>query len=357
MAHINQLHGGVNSVITVLQQQYWIPKIRQVVRSLLRKCVTCKKVSGKPYSAPEAPPLPKSRTLCAAPFSVTGVDFIGALFVCCMEKEQKVYICLFTCANTRAIHLEVVTDLTEETFLLEFRRFAGRRSLPKLMISDNASTYQSAAKELEMMLSSATLSEQLMKQGTTWQFIPKRAPWYGGFWERLIGLTKTTLKKVFGRTFISLSTLQTIAVEVEAVLNDRPLMYISTDLDDPEPLCPSHLLYGQTIITLQYPCASKEDISDPDYTPYTAPIVRESFTRQAQILEVRWKQEYLTALREFYKVKGTDAPQTIKTGDVVLIHDDSPRTNWKMAVIQRLIKGNDGYVRAAEIRANTGRTN
>jgi len=118
MAHVNQFHGGVNSVITVLWQQYWIPKIRQVVRSLLRKCVTSKKVSGKPYSAPEAPPLPKSRTMCAAPFSVTGVDFTGALFVRCMNKEQKVYICLFTCANTRAIHLEVVTDLTAETFLL-----------------------------------------------------------------------------------------------------------------------------------------------------------------------------------------------------------------------------------------------
>ena len=154
MAHVNQFHGGVNSVITVLRQQYWIPKICQVVRSLLRKGVTCKKVSGKPYSAPEAP---KSRTMCAAPFSVTGVDFTGALFVRCMNTEQKVYICLFACANTRAIHLKVVTDLTKETFLLAFRRFAGRRSLPKLMISDNASTYQSAAKELEKMFSSATV--------------------------------------------------------------------------------------------------------------------------------------------------------------------------------------------------------
>ena len=91
MAHVNQFHGRVNSVITVLRQQYWIPKICQVVRSLLRKCVACKKVSGKSYSAPEAPSLPKSRTLCATPFSVTELDFTGALFVRCMDKEQKVY--------------------------------------------------------------------------------------------------------------------------------------------------------------------------------------------------------------------------------------------------------------------------
>ena len=81
------------------------------------------------------------------------------------------YICLFTCANTRAVHLEVVTDLTEENFLQAFRRFVGRKSLPRLMISDNTSTYQSAAKELEKMFSSTTLSEQLTKQGTTWQLV------------------------------------------------------------------------------------------------------------------------------------------------------------------------------------------
>ena len=81
MIHINQLHGGVNSVITAARQRYWIPSIQRVVRSLLKKCVICKRVSGRPYSAPDAPPLPKSRTLCSKPFSVTGVDFTGALFV------------------------------------------------------------------------------------------------------------------------------------------------------------------------------------------------------------------------------------------------------------------------------------
>lgn len=356
MIHINQLHGGVNSVITAARQRYWIPSIRRVVRSLLKKCVTCRKVSGRPYSAPEAPPLPKSRTLCSKPFSVTGVDFTGALFVRSTGGEQKVYICLFTCANTRAVHLEVVTDLTEENFMQAFRRFVGRKSLPQLMISDNASTYQSAAKELEKLFTSTILSERLGRHGTMWQFIPKKAPWYGGFWERLIGLTKTTLKKVLGRAFISLSDLQTIVVEIEAILNDRPLTYTSTDLNDPEPLCPSHLLYGRRIVSLPYPLVN-EDPKDPDYL---ATPIRGMFTRQTQLIQHfqnRWKQEYLTALREFHKAKGTTNPQMIKVGDVVLIHDDSPRARWKMAVIEKVIMGNDGYVRAAEVRTSNGRTN
>ena len=69
--------------------------------------------------------------------------------------------------------------------------------------------------------------------------------WYGGFWERLIEPTKTILEKVLGRSFIALINLQTIVVEIEAILNDCPLTYTLTDLNDPESLCPSHLLYGR----------------------------------------------------------------------------------------------------------------
>ena len=160
-------------------------------------------------------------------------------------REMKVYICLFTCAVTRAIHLEVVTDLTEENFLQAFRRFVSRRSLPYTMISDNASTYSAAANELNELFQSDSLKQTLNRKGVNWQFIPKRAPWFGGFWERLIGLTKNAVKKVLGRAFVSLSTLQTITTEIEAHLNNRPLTYVSSDIDDPEPLTPAHLLYSR----------------------------------------------------------------------------------------------------------------
>ena len=109
-------------------------------------------------------------------------------------------------------------------------------------------------------------------------------------------------------------------------------------------------------MSLPYPLDS-EDPKDPDYL---ATPIRRMANRQTQLIQhfqTRWKQEYLTALREFHKVKGTYAPQTIKVGDVVLIHDYSPRARWKMAVIENLIKGNDGNIRAAEVRTDSGRTN
>ncbi|XP_063436701.1 uncharacterized protein LOC134718141 [Mytilus trossulus] len=209
----------------------------------------------------QAPPLPKDRLREAPPFTVTGVDFTGALKVRNKNgKDSKAYICLFTCASTRAVHLEIVTDLTEEQFILAFRRFSSRKSLPKIMLSDNATSYVASAKEIERLTSSPTLQATLNSQGTEWKFIPKRAPWYGGFWERLIGLTKNCIKKVLGRSYVSLDVLNTTVIEVEAILNDRPLTYISTDPIDEDPLTPSHLLYGRKIVSLPYP--SNQHVDD-----------------------------------------------------------------------------------------------
>jgi len=207
---------------------FWIPSIRQWVRSVLRQCVTCAKTIGKAYPTPDPPPLPNARVEGPRPFAVTGVDFTGTLYVKNStgehKVEHKVYICLFTCTSTRAIHLEIVTDLSAETFHLAFRRFASRRSLPSIMLSDNASTYHAAVEELRVLFKSDVIKEALGHQGVDWQFIPKCAPWYGGFWERLIGLTNQAIRKTLGRTFISLDQLQTVVVEVE---NDRPLTYVN----------------------------------------------------------------------------------------------------------------------------------
>jgi transposase InsO family protein len=335
--HTAQLRSGVNSTLTALRDRFWIPRARQVIKKLLRKCFVCRKQSGKPYTIPDPAPLPKWRVQDSTPFSVTGVDFTGALFVKTPTKEEKVYISLFTCAATRALHLEVVEDLSEETFLKAFRRFASRKSLPRTMVSDNGSTYLPVAEVLKRLFQSTSLKEAFHRRGVEWHFIPKRAPWYGGFWERLIGLTKTVLKKVLGRAHVTLSSLQTVIVEIEAVLNVRPLTYVSSDIEDEEPLTPSHLLYGRCITSLPHPIVEDDEINDPNFGNIS------ELTRRAQIQALilqhfwsRWKAEYLTSLREFHKTTGKNN-QTIRVGEVVLIHDDSPRIKWKLAVIEDLI--------------------
>ena len=354
-AHVTHLHAGLSNTIMLLRQTYWIPTIRQVVRSILHKCVVCRKATGRPYQASVPPPLPKDRLREAPPFTVTGVDFTGALNVRNNDGQtSKVYICLFTCASTRAVHLEVVTDLTENTFLLAFRRFASRKSLPEVMISDNASTYTAVAKQIEELTRSSTLTEKLNNYGTTWKFIPKRAPWYGGFWERLIGLAKRSIRTTLGRTLVDLEKLRTIVAEVERILNDRPLTYISSDPLD-EPLTPAHLLYGRRISTLPYP-GNGHIPNSPGFVNHDT--LNNVHCSQQNIINQfwhKWKHEYLTSLREYHRNTGSGS-QRIRAGDVVLVHDDLPRTSWTLAIVDKLNTGGDGIARSAVIRTKNGLT-
>ena len=210
------------------------------------------------------------------------------------------------------------------------------------MISDNVSTYLAAADELKELFISPLLSDTLSKKGVQWQFIPKRAPWYGEFWEQLIGLTKISLKTIFGRTFTTLLDLQTLIVEIEAILNDWPLTHLSFDVTDPEPLTPSHLIYGRRIVMLLHLHCEDDEISDTTYGETDSQLKGRAKV-QAQLLKHFWKREYLTSLREFHKTKGNNV-QKIKVGNIVLMHDDIPKVNWKLAVIQQVIEGEDGVI-------------
>ena len=291
-----------------------------------------------------------------------GVDYTGALFYkTSNNKQNKAYICLFTCAVTRAVHLEVVTDMTTETFLAAFRRFAARRSLPSHLISDNGSTFLTASNEVQKICNDARTKEYMNSKSVEWTFIPKRAPWFGGFYERLVGVTKSVLKKILAHSLLTLDELITLVTEVEAVVNDRPLTYVPSTMDEPEPLTPSMMLQGKRNHTLPHQYVDLEEVKDPDHG--TTCLQR----RQAYLdhlfgqLWTRWKQEYLPALRDYHKnqEKGRgNSINNIKVGDVVLVHEDNQkRLKWPLAIVTKVNKGNDGLVRSAEIRMKGGISN
>ena len=169
---------------------------------------------------------------------------------------------------------------------------------------------------------------------------------------------KRAIRKTLGRARITLMELQTLIVEIEAILNDRPITYVSSDISDEEPLTPSYLLYGRRITSLPFDYTiTSEDLTDPDFGDGSD--IRRRVKIQALILQRfwnRWKHDYLTSLREFHRTSGTNR-QSIKKGEVMLVHDETPRTTWKLAVVEGLIKGGDGLVRAANIRTSNGCTN
>lgn len=103
-AHTKTLHAGLNSTIAYIQQKYWIPRIRQCVKSQIRKCVQCIKISGMPYSAPDPPPLPKDRVNYDYPFSVTGVYFTGALYTKGKHNELSKIIFVYSLAPLHELY-------------------------------------------------------------------------------------------------------------------------------------------------------------------------------------------------------------------------------------------------------------
>ena len=345
--HERVLHGGVRETLAELRSRFWVPKGRQCVKKVLNKCVVCKKLEGKAYGAPCSAALPEFRVTEAPPFSKVGVDFAGPFYVKTQNgKMTKAYIALFSCCVTRALHLELVEDLSAETFTRALRRFAARRGTPALIVSDNAKTFKATSKAIKKLYNHPEVARELSNKMIEWKFNLERAPWWGGFFERMVGCVKRCLRKVLGNARLTFDELFTVLIEVEGTLNSRPLTY-EYDLTSEEVLTPSHLLFGRRMNTMPDMVVEDEEEGESKYT------------RRFRYLSVRlahfwnrWRREYLTDLREFHRNKVShESAKAVRVGDVVTVYEENKkRGDWKMAVIESLIKGKDEVVRGANIR-------
>ncbi|GFW71857.1 integrase catalytic domain-containing protein [Trichonephila clavipes] len=244
-------HCGVSATLTQLRKKYWVPKGRQLVKTMIRICFVCKKYSAKPADQLSGQ-LPRERITQSPPFQIVGIDFTGAMLVKDNQGTRKSYVSLFTCAVTRAVHLELVSDMSTKCFLLALRRFLARRGNCKVIYSDNARTFKAAERELAYfanILKDSEFQNFVADKGIHWKFIVERAPWWGGFYERLVKTIKDPLRKILGRALLTFEELSTILSEVEVIVNHRPLTYVENDPGEPEPLTPAHFLelgYGDS---------------------------------------------------------------------------------------------------------------
>ena len=297
------MHNGVKATLTELRARFWIVRGRQFVRKLLHQCVTCRKLEGRPYKAPPPPPLPEIRVKETAPFSCIGLDFAGPLYVKSLGKqlhELKVWICLYTCCVTRAIHLDVVPNLTAPAFLRSFRRFTARRGNPSVIVSDNGSTFKPASKQIVALMNDPSVQQYLATERMQWKFDLQKAPWWGGIFERLVKSVKRCLRKTIGGAKLTYEELLTVVIEAEMILNSRPLSYVSTE-DLEEPLTPSHLLCGRRLLSLPDDNTSDSPDFDPEITQGELNKRMHHLSNVMNHFWRRWRNEYLLELRNSHR--------------------------------------------------------
>ena len=352
-AHRCVCHNGVKETLTGVRRRYWIVKGRSFAKNIVHKCTVCKRYmyEAAPIRGPPIPPLPEFRVKDNPAFTYTGVDFAGPLFVreSSSSSSTKVWICLFTCLVTRAIHLDIVEDLSTNTFMRCLKRFAAQRGLPHKFTSDNGKTFKVAARLLDLLLKDDTIKEYLTTKGSQWE----RAPWWGGVFECMVRSTKRCLRKTIDRAHFSRDELLTAVVEIEGVINSRPLSYISSS-DLEEPLTSSYLIVGRRLLSLP------DNVDDPEDEDFEvdASHLQKRVKHLARVLNHFWKRcraEYLNELREshHHSAKKTPDASHVSKGDVVIVHDDSlPCGLWKLGRIQELFTGQDGLPRSALVRVS-----
>ncbi|XP_043466423.1 uncharacterized protein LOC122501193 [Leptopilina heterotoma] len=337
--HESMCHAGVQSVMCQLRERFWILSMRRTVKAVISKCITCKRFNAKNVETIPAS-LPIHRVRDANVFEITGVDFAGPVY---LRGNQKGWICLFTCAVYRAIHLELVTSLSTQAFLCCFRRFISRRGRPTIMYSDNGLNFVGANNILKTINWDYINKYSSAKQ-IQWRFNPPSAPWWGGWWERLIGMLKNLLRRVLGKSCLTFEELLTVLCDCESVLNARPLTYMSESADDLKVLTPAMFLHE-----IKETCTPDIDIaSQVDLTS--------KYKRKQEIVEhlrKRFRNEYLGQLTARSKSKKCS---TVQIGDIVIIGDDNhKRIDWPLGKIEKMFVGRDGNVRVVMLKTKEGR--
>ena len=326
-------------------------KLRRQIREIIHRCISCRRLVGRPFKYPEDPPLEFYRTKCARPFYMCGVDFIGPFQVCNSGNIKKVYIIIFSCLVSRAIYLALVADRTTETFLRSLRELSARHCEPVLFISDNEGAFKAANRVLHFI--SETISFKNTK--ITWKFLPSRASWMGGVYERLVQIIKIELMKIQKKAQFNLVEWKSHLAEVESLVNDRPLTYVSDDAEDPEVITPKAIIHGclnetnlATDINIDKAIiAMKELQSNPVKLYKDKQKLKEQFYNKLY-------EEYIQALNvsayRKNKSQGKYCKYIPEVGGVVSIKDPDVSFGGRLAYITKLIPSSDGLIRKAEVK-------
>lgn len=351
-AHQKTLHGGTQLTLAYIRQKYWIVGGRAPVRSLILRCVRCARYRGL-RAQQLMGQLPTSRVIPSRPFLNSGIDYAGPISIKTWRgraaKIYKGYIAIFVCFSTSTVHLELVTDYTTEAFIAAFKRFTGRRGICACLYSDCGTNFVGANTILQKQFDSASkemqnLAKLLANDGTKWSFNPPSAPHFGGKWEAAVKSTKFNLLRTIGDSILTYEELSTVLIQIEAVLNSRPLCPLSDDVEDYTALIPGHFLIGEALSTIPEINLSDQPLSR---------LSRWQILRQkVEYFWERWKSE---CLQRYQSISKWHHPSNIiKENSLVLIVDERyPPAKWPLARVIQLHPGADNLTRVVTVRTST----
>lgn len=350
-AHERVMHYGPKQTIGQLQQRYWVLGVRNAVKAHIRTCIICYRT--KPQSQQQLMgSLPAASVTPSRAFLHTAIDYAGPIWTRTSKgrghKANKAWIAVFICLASKAIHLELVSDLTTEGFIAAFRRFTARRGHCSNIYCDNGTNFVGAARELERIMQCCVQNPEWQRQvsadGTQFHFAPPGSPHFNGLAEAAVKLAKTALRKIVGEHTLTFEEMCTFLNQAEAVLNSRPIGALTRDRDDVAPLTPGHLLIGQPMIAVPEPNAL--DVAVPYACRWK--LVQ----RLVQHFWNRWSTEYVHAMQQREKWQ-TNQRQS-QVGDVVILRDELlPATKWKLGRIEAIHPGVDGLVRVVTVRCGS----
>ena len=352
--HIKNYHAGPKALLAFVRQNFWIVGCRDILRKTVRTCISCIRYRPKLLQQVMGC-LPAERITPARPFERCGVDFCGPIFTYLKirgKQPYKCYIAIFICFVTKAVHIEAVSDLSSDAFIAALKRLIGRRGLPSTIYCDNATNFIGANAQLldlKKMFTDEFFKNSIhnfcSENFINFNFIPPRAPHFGGIWEAAVKSAKGHLYRTLASAKMTYEELSTTLVEIEAIMNSRPITCQSSDPNDLEALTPGHFLIGCPLNSLPEPNIDCHDISNLQRWKRIV-AAKQQFWK-------RWSTDYLNELIQ--KSRWSDPKPNIEINTLVLIHEDNtPPMKWVLGRIIKVYPGKDGRVRVADVKTNKG---
>ncbi|XP_062716301.1 uncharacterized protein LOC134291910 [Aedes albopictus] len=352
--HYKLIHGGGHLTLSVMREEYWPINGRRLVRSIIRNCFQCARANPVPASQ-QIGQLPAQRVTVSKPFSITGVDYAGPVYLKAIHKRAaptKAYICLFVCFTTKAVHLELVGDLSTPAFISALRRFVARRGRPSHLHSDNGKNFVGAKNELHElygMLSNEADIDRIARfcseEEIAWHLNPPKAPHFGGLWEAAIKVAKKHLHRQLGNSRLSYEDLSTVLAEIEAAMNSRPLVPMTEDPNDFTVLTPAHFIVGSTMHAVLSPSVIDIHVSRLAH--------HQKLQQLFQRFWHQWRTEYLQELQKDTRLRQPN--HQIRPGRMVVIVDEFQHpVRWPLARVEAVHPGADGLVRVVTLRTSKG---